>query len=123
MKCTIADVERFAMAASDADGKLHVVEGGVDLYAVGDALGMTRAEAQDCAEAMQLEEWAIPRYDLEPPRLIRTLKRRREIAKLRRPRWRRWINRNSAILTIAGGAIAGGAVSLAVEFFKHLLWP
>jgi hypothetical protein len=63
---------------------------GVDIAEVGDSLGYTLQESRDIVDLMANEGWILP-FDGTPPRKVRlTLGGKREIARLRKTKFRRW---------------------------------
>jgi hypothetical protein len=113
--------ERYALQAEQTSSQQHVVQGGIDLYAVGDALGMSRQDSQDAANYMKGMGWAEVEYGKEPPRLTLTIKGFKEIAKLRLPRWRRWLDSHPGFAGAIGGAVVSGVFGLLSKLLEWLL--
>jgi hypothetical protein len=103
-------LEAYAMRAEEMSQALPPNEGGVEIDAVGQALGMTREEGRELATYLANLGWAKATF-MSTPRLVLTPLGYREIRKLRWPRWRRWADRHGT-LVIALAGLALGVLNL-----------
>jgi biotin operon repressor len=115
-----ARLERYAMKLEEmSQASNDAVTSGIDLFAVGDALGLTRNDARELAQHLRDSGWAVTDFATAPTRLRLTIEGYRQIAKMRQPRWQRWLDKHpktqAAIMTIA--------ILLVGEIVKHFFWP
>ena len=87
--------ERYAMQAELMSQEAE--QGGIDIDAVGKAIGMTQEESREYACYLRDQGWARVMF-VDPPRLWITSAGHAEIPKLRLPRWRRSFNKNLAVI-------------------------
>src|SRR5436305_2042468 len=80
--------------------------GGVNINAVGAALGYGPEESQQLAWFMNQEGW-VNITSSDPPTMTLTARGYREIAKLRWPKWRRWIDQHPLIMSVIWMLLTG----------------
>ena len=95
-----ADFEKFIIKV---DELLTDPVRGVDIASVGKALAMDPAQAREYATYLHQEEWAR----VDSGRLWLTVKGRKAIAMLRRPKWRRWIDENRRTIMLVLVIVTG----------------
>jgi hypothetical protein len=93
---------------------------------VGKALGLSSEDSRALANYMRDNGWAF--LDFTPtigqPTLRLTPRGFDEIAKLRWPRWRQWLDRHGSLfVTLVVGSLSGLLGALAYDIIKGLLWP
>jgi len=118
--------EAFAMMADTAT-KAHpdqsIAMQGISAFYIGDKLGFSNNDAREFANYLKDNAWAtLNNIDCGngPEPFVRlTLLGFREIAKLKRPRIIRWVERHTAITSI----VVALATSLIIEFLKRWFWP
>ncbi len=115
--------ERYAMHAETMIQKAPATANGVNVYEVGDALGIDREDSLLFARMMVEEGWASGSLGNVAPTLKLKLEGYRRIAKLRWPSWRRWIDNHPKIVGGIIGYIAALASPLILELLKRLLYP
>jgi hypothetical protein len=111
--------ERYAMQAEQMSQETPLL-GGVEIDAVGQALDFTPEESREIALFLQDIRWGTVSF-VGAPRLRLTPFGFREIAKLRRPGWRRWIDRHPLVLTIIASVISGIVVLLGSKCIDAIL--
>ncbi|MGH7171141.1 MAG: hypothetical protein ACRELF_13235 [Gemmataceae bacterium] len=121
MKVSVRDAERYAMKALEEDQKKNVIEGGVQIFKIGEMIGMSREDSQDCVEWMRENGWVSSKYNLVPPMLTITKHGREEIAKLKRPRWYRWIDKHPGMFSGLIAAIVSGLFNLLAKLLEWWL--
>src|SRR5262245_42530939 len=92
--------ERYAMLAEEMSQKAAPGPDGIEIDAVGESLGFTREESREIALLMQRSGWATAAFMEDKPRLWLTRQGYEEIAKLRRPAWRQWIDRHPMTMNV-----------------------
>jgi hypothetical protein len=110
-------LERYAMHAEKMSQDSPPLSGGIDPVTVGGALGFSREDSLELAAHLHESGWARLKIKPEGPRLTMTINGFKEVAKLRRPRWWRWLNDNPAVTA----AIVSGAFLLAAKILELLL--
>jgi hypothetical protein len=108
-------LERFAMRAGQlAQRQQGFSAGPVNIDEVGGTLGMTPADSRNIATYLQDLGWAI----VHGPNLTLTPDGFEEIAKLRLPPWRRWLDKHLTLsLAIAGVVVGLLALLVAIASF------
>jgi hypothetical protein len=104
--------ERFEAFAKQAGQMTQAGETWIDVDSVGAALGLTSHESNVLANHLKAEGWVDLQSTQYDVKLRVTLKGFREIAKLRMPRWRRWLARHPAIVVAIASALVMGVFKL-----------
>jgi hypothetical protein len=119
-----ARLERYAMQLEKmSQSGNDVVAHGIDLFMVGEALGLTKDDSRELAQQLRDSGWVMTDFDVAPARLRLTIEGYQQISKMRRPRWQRWLDKHqktqAAIVTIVTAVV----ILLVGEFAKHVFWP
>jgi hypothetical protein len=84
-------LERFAMQAAQISQRLSSVGGYIEINPVGEQLGLSHQDALQLALFLESRDWAKVTMQPMNPQLILTPLGFKEIAKLRWPKWKRWL--------------------------------
>lgn len=107
--------EKFAMQAEQLSQKIPALVGTVSVNDIADAAGIPREDGEGFAQYLHDMGWAVVYPSTVNTTLVLTPKGFSEIAKLRRPRWQRWIDQHPArvsiivamTITVIGNIISG----------------
>lgn len=112
-------LERFAMRAEQMSQGAKTFGGSISVNAISDALGLSREDGYGIARYLHLIGWAHVEFSGDAP-LTLTPKGYEEIAKLRRPNWRRWIDRHPFIMNLfwmTATSIIAGVVYTVITYY------
>jgi len=117
--------ERFEAFARQAETMIQAGRKWVDADEVGAALGMTPHESRLLVEHLESAGWAtlLEGNEASVVKFKLTLQGFREIAKLRWPKWKRWIDKHEKLLTFVAGIVCTIAGALAIKFLDRTFWP
>jgi hypothetical protein len=102
-------MEQFAMKADEMASGIPTFAGSVDVDAVGASLGLSPVDSRGIALYLQELRWAVFSYTGVKATLTLTPLGFDEIAKLRLPRWRRFVRTYwpEFAIALASGLLAG----------------
>ena len=123
MSYDAALLERYALKAQELGQRNKVFGGSIEIDAVSDALGLPQEDGRAVAAYLHQLKWAEASFARSPPILTLTPLGYAEIAKLRLPAWRRWLDRHPTALAIIVSTMTTLTVTLASEFLKRVFWP
>jgi hypothetical protein len=112
-------LEQFAMQAEHLSQQATTFGASVGVDAIADAMGIPRQDGYALARYLHDLEWAVVSFSGDA-RLTLTPKGYEEIAKLRRPRWRRWIDENPVTMNVIWmtlTAIVAGIVYTTITYY------
>lgn len=114
--------EKFGRYAMQAEALTQENRWYLDVEDVGRSLGFSTHESREFAYLLENEGW-VQLTNSDPPKLRLTLKGIREVALLRGPRWRRWLEKNTAVaaIVISLCAVAISFVSSIVALLSFFL--
>lgn len=109
--------ERYAMRVEELSQQ---EKKWLDVDKVGADLGLTTHDSRLLADLLADEGWVTLIYtDIGGPPKLRMVKRGfDEVAKLRWPTWRRWLDKHPSVKT----GVVAAVVSLVTACVAHLLW-
>lgn len=113
--------EKFAMQAEAADQEKPAFAGSIEIDPISEKLGLERRMGREVAGYLHKIGWAECDFGRKPPILTLTPKGYEEIAKLKRPAWRRWVDRNWAIVVAVSGVVTPIVVYLLTKWLDNWL--
>lgn len=107
--------EVFVMQAEQATQQVDVEKTGgwVDIEPIGEACSLTQQDSFHLATYLESLGWAVVKFT-NPPKLLLTPKGHEEIAKLKWPKWKRWLKENEWSIAICSGLSCIAAVVIAI---------
>lgn len=111
-------LERYAMQAEQMTKEVGEPLRGIQIDDVSKALSLSINDGREIASFMQDLGWARCNYGPASPRLTLTPLGYREIAKLKRPRWRRWIDKHTILVSVVASVVA----NLIVQAIVRAIW-
>jgi hypothetical protein len=112
--------ERYAMQAEQMCQDSESALRGVSVDTVSEAVGLSRDDGREVANYLRELGWAKVSYAGDKPILVLTFAGYREIAMLRRPAWRRWIDRHPQTMNVIWMTLTGvvaGVVSAVIVYY------
>jgi hypothetical protein len=116
-----AALRRFAMHAEELSQREKVFGGSISVKSIAEAMGIPPEDAYGLARYLHQIGWAEVSFSGDTP-LTLTPRGYEEIARLRRPPWRQWIDLHPVAVNVfwmtATGIVAGIVAGLFVSYLR-----